>query len=309
MIPITGPDLYQLPMADYLADPCPEPSLSSGVAFQLCSASPEHAWTAHRRLNPVYLQGEDEKFDIGTAAHALLLEGSAAVEVIDAKDWRTAAAREARDAAREAGKIPILTARWSNVEALVRSTQNRIAAHQARPTPFTVGDAEQTLIWREGAIWCRARLDWLHKDHATVDDLKTTSATANPEVWTRTMFGMGYDIQAAFYMRGLRAVFGTRPAFRFVVVETFPPYGLSVVSLAPDALEMADRKVAYAIERWTTCLATDTWPAYTQEVCWAEAPPWEVGRWAEREYRASVESAPPLDDGRSLEDQLFGDHR
>jgi PDDEXK-like domain of unknown function (DUF3799) len=306
MKPITKPGIYDMPMADYLQDPCPEPSLSSSVAHLLCSASPVHAWTAHRRLNPTYQAGDDERFDIGTASHALLLEGAAAVEVIDAKDWRTAAAKLARDVAREAGKIPILAARWDDVQALVRATRNQLAAHSAKPIPFTDGRAEETLCWQEGPIWCRARTDWFHSDHATIDDFKSTGASANPEVWTRTMFGMGYDVQAALYSRGVRATFGTRPTFRFVVVETSPPYGLSVVSLAPDAMEMADRKVQYAIDTWTQCLAKDSWPGYTNEVAWAEAPPWEIGRWMDREYRER-QPEPPVDDGRPLNEQLFGE--
>jgi hypothetical protein len=49
---------------------------------------------AHPKLNPQLERREDEKFDIGTAAHAIILEGFAAVEVIDAPDWRTKAAQK-----------------------------------------------------------------------------------------------------------------------------------------------------------------------------------------------------------------------
>src|SRR6266446_5889204 len=71
------------------------------------------------------------------------------------------------------------------------------------------GVPEQCLIWQErNGIWCRARPDWLRTDHRLVADYKTTTNAA-PDAWIRSqLFGLGYDIQAAFYLRGLRAVFG-----------------------------------------------------------------------------------------------------
>jgi len=51
------------------------PSLSRSVAHILLTQTPYHAWLAHPRLNPDYMPDEDSKFDIGTATHAMLLEG------------------------------------------------------------------------------------------------------------------------------------------------------------------------------------------------------------------------------------------
>jgi hypothetical protein len=96
---ITTPGIYKMRAAEYHADPCLEPSLSSTIARVLCDSAPAHAQHAHPRLNLQNVEEEAEHFDIGTAAHAILLEGEAAVTVIDAKDWRTNAAKDARDAA------------------------------------------------------------------------------------------------------------------------------------------------------------------------------------------------------------------
>ena len=106
---------------------------------------------------------------------------------------------------------------------------------------FTNGLPEQTLVWIEqlpddpsADVWCRARLDWLRP--GAIDDYKSTSATANPETWTRTMFSAGFDLQAAWYLRGLRQLTDLDDAiFRFAVQETYPPYALSVIALGPDA--------------------------------------------------------------------------
>ena len=296
------PGIYALTAAEYHADPTPGPSLSASIAHELLSRSAWHAWTAHPKLNPAYRREEDERFDLGTAAHAYLLEGESGFAVVEAPDWRTKLAKEARDDARKQGKIPLLADRWGDVQGMALAARKQLEAHDA-PRPLTAGKPEQTVIWREGDIWCRARLDWLHDDLRIIDDYKTTGATANPEVWTRTLFGAGADVQAAFYLRGLKAFTGVEAVFRFVVQENFPPYALAVIGLAPDALALAEKKVQHAIACWQHCLASATWPGYPITTCWATLPPWEEARWLEGRP-AAVES---VDDGRALADQLFGE--
>lgn len=297
------PGLYQMSAADYHRDPCPTPSLSASLAHILLADSPRHAWWNSPRLNPAYERTQKKEFDLGNAGHAFLLEGRSGVVIIEMEDFKTKAAREARDAAYAAEKIPLIAERWADVQAMAESARAQLAEHEDPPIPLTNGTPEQTLIWREGDIWCRARLDWLHDDRRFVDDYKSTGGSANPDVWTRgPLFNNGFDVQAAMYLRGLKAVFGIDATFRFVVQETFKPFALSVIGLAPSALELAERKVKAAITAWKYCVETDRWPGYPTRCCWAEAPPWEEMRWGEREIRAEV-----VDDGRPLASQLLGE--
>ena len=292
------PGIYALSAAEYHRDPCSAPSLSASIAHELLSSSAWHAWVAHPMLNPAYQREDDERFDLGTAAHAYLLEGEAGFAIVQAPDWRTKVAKDARDHARAEGKIPLLADRWGDVQAMAVAARKQLQAHEAQPCPLSTGQPEQTLIWQEGETWCRERLDWLHDDRKTIDDYKTTGASANPEVWTRALFGAGHDVQAAFYLRGLKTLTGIEAAFRFVVQENFPPFALSVIGLAPDALALAERKVAHALACWQHCLVSGRWPGYPTQTCWATLPPWEEARWMERQ---------PVDDGRPLADQLFGE--
>ncbi len=259
-----------------------EPSLSSSIAKLLCLSSPLHAKMAHPRLNPGAVEQEDERFDIGTAAHAILLEGVNAVKVVDARDWRTNAAKEARDIARANGQIPLLAHVWNDVENMVAGIKGQLAKHtDGGQAMFTNGKPEQTLIWQEDdGTWCRARLDWLRPGN--IDDLKTCP-NANPEAVSRSLFGMGYDIQAAFYLRGLKRLTGEDAVFRFAFVEKESPYALSVIGLGPDALMLAEKKVLFALEKWRECLDADDWPGYPRQTCWASLPTWEESRWLQRE--------------------------
>lgn len=271
----------------YHADPCEQPSLTSTIARILTADSPLHAWTAHPRLNPEYENTEAAHFDIGTTAHELLLEGEANVEVIEADSWRTKAAQEQRDAAYQAGKQPLLTHQWAEVDRMVQAARKQLARINADPAIFENGLPEQTLIWDEDGVTCRARLDWLHDGYVAIDDYKTSSRTANPAGFSRSLFNMGYDVQAAFYLRGLERLTGAVAEWRWVVQETAPPYALSVVSLSPAAIGLANAKVDYAIARWRECLTTGRWAGYPTEVCYAELPGWEEARWFEKEGNES----------------------
>ena len=283
-----GPGIHAISPEEYHADPCDQPSLSSSIVHLLCTTSPAHARAAHPRLNPELERRDAGHFDVGTAAHALILEGRDSVEVIQASDWRTNAAKEARDAARAAGRVPMLADQWEHVRAMVDATQAQLDAVDATPAPFTDGKPEQTLVWTEDGVTCRALVDWLREDYDAIDDFKTTSRSANPESWSRSLFNFGGDVQAAFYLRGLRALTNIEAEFRFVVQETFPPYALAVFSLAPDVLALAEARVSYAISKWRSCLELDEWPAYPTRVCHVELPPWEEARWLEREAREAA---------------------
>ena len=174
---------------------------------------------------------------------------------------------------------------------MVAATWPQLDALKVDPPLFKDGKPEQSLFLEEDGVQCRARLDWLRDDRATIDDYKTTKGSANPEAWTRTLYSIGADIQAVFYLWGLESVESNVSdslvprQFRFVVQEQAAPYALSVVTLGYAAMELAERKIEYAIGRWRECLAADSWPGYSEEVCEAELPGYEEVRWLDKETR------------------------
>ena len=292
MSPIDRPGIYSLSSAQYHGDHiAPEPSISASLIRMLLEASPLHAWRAHPRLGACQEPEETAFSDCGRAAHALLLEGRDLIDVIDAKDWRTNAAKDARDDSRLAGRVPLLPDDAAAVYAMAEAARQQLADHEACDT-FTAGKAEQTVLWREGDVWCRALVDWLpDQPRWPLQDYKTTGMSANPAAWERRLVAE-YDIQAAWYLRGVAAVRGARPSgFRFVVQETAAPYLLSVLSPGPDVLALADRKIERALAIWRECRRTGRWPGYPTRVATVTLPGWVEARWLEREYREEVENA------------------
>lgn len=276
------PGIYSnVPAHVYHSDPAP-PSLSASIAALLVNRSPRHAWAAHPQLNPEYERIAEQKFDVGTVAHAVLLRQEDPCHIVDAPDWRTNFAKGQRDFAREHGRIPLLTHQYEEVEAMVESIRWQLAEMDVDPPLFADGQAEETLVWEDQGVTCRARLDWLRDDRAAIDDLKTTSGSAHSYEWARRrLWQIGTDVQARFYVRGVKALTGEEPEFRLVVAETDPPHGIGLVSLSAAAAELADAKVDRAIALWRRCLERDEWPGYPAEVVPAEVPAWELERWYE----------------------------
>jgi len=278
-----------IPAEQYHAGTDDTPRLSSSIANVLCTATPLHAWTAHPRLNPHYERVEDQKFDVGRLAHSVLLEGEDITYVIHADDWRTKVAKEEREYARTLGKIPLLARHREEVSRMVDAAREQLARHEADPPLFSDGKPEQTLLWEEDGVALKARLDWLRDDRATIDDLKTTSRLAHPDAYSRNLFSVGGDIQAAFYRRGVEKACEVEPPFfRWAVVETSPPYALSVITPGADVLALGEAKVAWAIKRWRLCLESGVWAGYGTDVHTAELPSWEEARWLEREAREEM---------------------
>lgn len=267
--------VHKISMEAYLADPCPMPSASAGLLNILLTKSALHAQYAHPKLSPHFQPRESTTFDIGTAAHGLILEGEAKVCVIEADDWRKKSAQEERDEARSNGLTPLLRKHYEAVKKMVSVARSfmlecEIADRLTGATP------ELTMIWQEGEFWFRARPDLWSQDMLTLVNYKTAES-AEPNAFIRRMPSLGYDLSAAFYERGARALGYAAEEF-FIVQETTPPYSCSLVGLDPAYKEVAARKLDYALALWKTALQTDRWSAYPLRAVYATPTPWELAR-------------------------------
>lgn len=300
MTRVDAPGFYTMTAAQYHADPCPRPSLSASIAWMLCTESAAKAWHCHPRLNPHHVEEEAEAFDIGTAAHLIVLEGTQApIRIVDGcSDWRTDKAKAVRDEARQAGLLPLLRKHYDHVVKMTTATRAMLDIHQDGRWMFKDGDPEVVAVWTvdvDGVeVWCRARIDYLRLDNPAqmaaggIDDYKTTRASANPEQVARNMLKNGQSMQAVFYQHGVERLLGRRLPFLFAVQECFEPYLVSVNALAPSLEVLAQKQLAYALERWARCLTSEVWPGYGTRTAYAELPPWIETEWLDKEVRDAV---------------------
>ena len=252
------------------------PTLNNSLVKILNSQSPQHAWVQHPRLNPAYQPKHAAQFDRGKACQALIYGGEDQIVVIDAADYRTKAAKEQRDTARAAGKFPMLTGQVDEAVAMFEALERQLAVLGDNPRIFRGGVHEGTAVWKEGTVWCRARIDWLIETspgHWLAVDYKTTETSVRPDDYERTFYNLGYHLQAEFYSRGIEATMDAKSVtFGFIAQEVSPPYAIAPVKAsAENAGPYAREQVDNAIKVWEECLATDQWPGYP--VRWAELDP------------------------------------
>lgn len=268
--------IVKLTAEQYHADPAPVASLSSSIANILIDQSPLHAWLAHPRLNLRYEKEEDSRFDLGSAAHMMLLERREDKIVrVQAKDWRTNAAKDARAAAQANGQYAVLEHQYEDIVHMCTAAQDYLLTTELGDMLAT-GDPERTVLWQEGAFWFRCKPDLLSQDRRVCLDYKSTSSAA-PDFFSKQIGRMGYDLQSEFYKRGLHAVTDREDTtFVMLVQEITPPYACSLISLSNTFCEVGKLKVARAVNLWQKCVADNEWPGYTNKILYAEPTPWQL---------------------------------
>ncbi len=288
---IDKPGSYRMTNEEYHKDSCVEPSLSRSTIKDFLYECPAKGWFNHPRLNPNFKADEGEsKFDLGTAAHSLLLEGVDNVWVVEETDWRKKTAQEARELAKKEGKTALLKHQYARVFDMLIAAREQISSCKELGIKNLRedGDSELSYFWQEEDVWLKIRPDWISKDRKLILDYKTTDNSVNPDGLERHITNLGYDIQASLYSRGVKAIEGTSPKFIFVFQETSEPYFCSFVGLPPEFMALANSKVEFAIGLWRTCLAMNHWPAYPSRVAWIEPPPWALAAWERKAQEISL---------------------
>lgn len=276
---------FDVPEDVYHSDPAPDPSLSSSLAKILLEKSPMHASKAHPRLNPDWEPSKSTTaMLLGSAFDAMVLGGESRIGLVQANDYKTKAAQAERDRILLEGRVPLTAPQYEELTKALAIFEARLANIEDELPPLRDGKAQATLIWfdDEFGIWCRARPDWLRDDHRAIDDLKTTkSARPDSEVggFGRIAYSLSYDIQAAFYRRGLMKLDpDCDPRFRFVAYERKSPNGISLVELGPAGRILGETRVADAMRLFADCLKNNRWPEYPRFACRVDPPPWAMAQ-------------------------------
>lgn len=275
---ITTPGVYDIPADLYHRDPVPGGSLSSTGARKLL---PPSCPALFRHWQDT-VQPPKAAFDIGSAAHKLVLGNGPELAVLDVVAYTTKAARELRDTARARGAVPLKRSEYEPLEAMADAVRRHPVA-SALFDPAN-GQPEQSLFWndQQTGITRRARVDWLPTlgpGRLIIPDYKTCAA-ADPESIARAVDAHGYHQQAAWYLDGIRALgLGDRDAaFLFVFQEKTAPYLVNVVELDIVALAVGAAKNRRALEKYAECRESGRWPTWNDDVELVPLPAWAERR-------------------------------
>lgn len=275
--------IYTMPVSQYHACPCPQPSLSSGILATLLDQTPYHAWHKHPKLGG----GEREptrKTEIGSAVHRLVLEAGQEIQVIQADSYRGKEARAQQVAAEAAGLLPILADDYAAAQMIAKPLREATESYLgARVTDCL---REVVIIWQDGGFWRRALLDIVTPDLRRALDLKTTRGSAAPPSSVMRIFDGGYHLQGAHYTRGLDTLDlegRGRRTFGFMFAEVAPPYCVSPpIELSEGARTIAAEQWQVGAALWDSCLEHGYWPGYDTATHIAECPPFVAQRWQAR---------------------------
>lgn len=283
---VTEPGIYpDMPIDVYHADPVPGGSLSSSGARKLLDPGCP-ALFKWERDNPTPPKKE---FDIGHAAHLLVLGDGPDIDPLPFDNYLTKAAKQAREEARDIGAIPLLRHEYEQVQAMA----DAIRQHPTAGALFAPGNgvAEQSLFWQDPkhGVWRRARPDWMpHRQEdgrLVVVDYKTARAV-DPTALQRAVYEHGYHAQAAWYLDAVKALDltgGVEPAFIFVFQAKTAPYLVHLVELDFPALTLGAARNQRALQTYADCQRTNTWPGFNDRITYLPLPPYAEKR-DEEEY-------------------------
>lgn len=281
-VKIPGPGVYPgVPDEAYHRDLwTAEPSLSASGSKKLLPPS----CPAIFRWELDHPPAPKKEFDYGHAAHRMVLGVGADIVSVDAADWRTNAAKEAAKEARAAGAVPLLKHQVEQVEAMAKALREDPIA--AKLLKAGSGTPEASLYWRdaETRVLERARIDFLPNDVSSggrliVVDYKSAES-ADPKKFARNAYDYGYDIQAAKYVKAVRALeLAEEAAFLFVVQQKTAPYLVSVVQLDALAMRIGEHRNRKALRIFADCMTADHWPAWSDDVELVSLPQWAIAEY------------------------------
>jgi len=263
------PGIHELTREQY--DAIPALSQTIIKAANRSMAHGKAAMDGHRK--------ESSALAFGAAYHVYLLEPekfSACYRVMPkmrraGKVWEAACAEAA-----ETG-TEIVFAEDAETFAAMRAAL--LASSRKRKLTAAPGRYELSMVWtdeRTGRL-CKGRVDKLIESIRTVIDLKKCR-DARAHAFGSAAAEYGYDIQAAFYMDGLKAITGEAHDFVFLCQEDEPPYSSAMyrVEMGDETYLAGRAKYRNTIAALDQCMKSGVFPDYGDDVEPLILPKWAI---------------------------------
>lgn len=217
---------------------------------------------------------ESEDFDIGHAAHTLLLGTGPGLVEVKFDNWNTKAAKEERAKARAEGKTPLLSKQLDAVQEMVAVAQSipEVVALLSGGRAEVSGYAMDPRTW----VMMRARPDYLRETGERVVEMVDykTGADTSPRGFEKSAANWCYHQQEAWY-KAVWTELGYRvDRFTFIAQEKVPPYLVSLHEFTADDIEIANVLNARALRLFVQCQDSDEWPGYGTSVNTMRLPYW-----------------------------------
>ncbi len=255
------------------------PRLSPSIAKVLLERSPRVAWAQHRlggnkRGPDTAAMNEGrliERLLLGVGPEIVVIRNPRkdkkgnVIEPIEYEDgWRSDAIKEMRDAAKKAGKLPVLPGGEAEYQAVVDGWRSQLAQFEVELT----GQSQVRMEWESEGVPCSGIIDHLiiAPTFAVIYDVKGLEC-ASQQAITRAVAAFGYDTQGAAYVEAVETRYphlAGRVTFKLICGEKTEEadYSLNVVPYGGTMRELGERKWRRAKRIWGECLRTGEFPGY-----------------------------------------------
>ena len=209
--------------------------------------------------------------NFGTAAHYMLVEGEQVfnneVAVLMGSPY-TKAYKENKADMLERYACVIKEAEFDNIKGMKENIVDEANMYLQADDKLT----EASFYWYEGKVLCKCRPDIicspfkeLHKPgEIYVVDYKTTKS-CNPEQFADSVKYWGYDMQAAWYRRGMQKAGYVVKEFAFVAQEKVPPYASKVFIITDEQMDKAWEQMSVYLEDYNKYLDTGIVSTYNSD--------------------------------------------
>jgi len=232
----------------------------------------------------------------GTAAHIVMLE-EVPENLFDPKDkiaicdvvnkaglpvesWASKAAEEFKENAFSSGfEAVVLQKEWTILQMMKKQLMCNRWAHLA---------INNSIIEHSGffmdnmfdGVKGRIRLDCWRKDHKLIGDYKTAQSAQERDFATAVMT-YGYDIQAYWYVHGMKVITGDDYDFMFIVQEKAPPFAVNCFIASDLLLKCGEIRTNRALTTYWNCeenpdLYKKAYDYYENKIFELDPPAWAI---------------------------------
>ena len=191
---------------------------------------------------------DSSAFALGSAVHALVLEPEKNLVIRGPEDRRGNKWKVDKLAADIDGKILLTEGDYDLAQAIAAPLINHEVVKGFISQPDFVAEGSFFATDPVTNVKIKCRPDGFVPSSGVVFDIKTTR-DASPDGFPREIRSYNYDLQAAFYLRCLRAAGYDANTFIFVCVEKEAPYAVCLHALTDRYLEAADLRVTETLEK------------------------------------------------------------
>ncbi len=277
LTPLLKKGLHEMPFEDYL-----KAHGASSHGLMDIRRSPK--FYQHRKATSSPKKGH---FEFGTLVHGLVLEPDLIekkVRVMPECDRRTTVGKQIYSEFMETTKPSDVIVNKADYEDGLRVRDSLFKHPYTRELIKTPGSKKENAgFWVHPVYetFCKIRPDIAYEENGWLIDVKTC-ANASQKQFQKDMINFNYDLQAAFYLDGMKYITGKPPqGFIFLCVENCAPFDIAIYTPEAKVIEHGRHKYQQALATFQECWEKDYWPGYTEQAVSLELPGWAV--WQETE--------------------------